>query len=72
MDDRERFLALMHHQDFDHMPVVHWDVWSETHERWIAEGMPEDADIWEFLGAVPRWNFVGGGILDRCTHHQWQ
>jgi len=64
MDDHERFLALMHYQDFDRMPVVHWDVWSETQERWIAEGMPEDADVWEYLGAVPRWSFVGGGILD--------
>ena len=64
MDDRERFVALMHYQDYDRMPIVHWDVWSETHERWVDEGLPEDADIWDFLDAVPRWNFVGGGILE--------
>jgi hypothetical protein len=64
MDDRERFQAIMHYQEYDRMPVVHWDVWSETNQRWIEEGMPEDADVYEFLDTVPRWNFVGSGILE--------
>ena len=63
MTDRERFLAIMNYGAWDRMPVLHWDVWPETRERWIAEGMPRDVDEWDYLCAVRRWHFIGGQLL---------
>lgn len=55
MNPRERFLAIMHYAPFDRLPALHWDVWPETRERWITEGLPENADLFAFFGAEPRW-----------------
>ena len=64
MNDRERFLAIMTYGEWDRMPIVHWDTWPETRERWIAEGMPSDVDTWGYLDAVPRWHIVGAKLLE--------
>jgi uroporphyrinogen decarboxylase len=64
MNERERFLAVMNYGEWDRMPVVHWDTWPETRERWIAEGMPGDVDVWEYLDAVPRWHSISANLQD--------
>lgn len=64
MTDRELFLAIMNYGEFDRLPVVHWDIWPETRERWIAEGMPRDGDEMVYLDVVPRWHFVGARLLE--------
>ncbi len=66
MNYRDLFLTIMNYGEFDQMPVVHWDVWPETRDRWIAEGMPPDVDEREYLGVLPRWNFVGARLLAPC------
>ncbi len=59
MNNRELFNAIMHYEDFDRMPVIHWSVWPETLARWKNEGLPEDieesygAAVNEFLHARP-------------------
>lgn len=62
MNHRELWNEIMHYGDFDRMPVVHWTQWPETKERWIEEGMPEDANVREFLGADPHWVGVGVNV----------
>jgi uroporphyrinogen decarboxylase len=52
---RELWLEIMHYGSFDRMPVIHWQGWNETRERWLGEGMPPDASEHEFLNASPRW-----------------
>ena len=59
MTYRERFHEIMFYGEFDRMPVIHWTGWPETIERWYAEGLPRDADVHKFLGAVPMWRGIG-------------
>jgi hypothetical protein len=48
MNNRERALAILNYQDYDHLPVVHFGFWSETLQKWAAEGhlTAEEADAW--------------------------
>ena len=64
MNYKELFRESMFYGQFDRMPVVHWDVWPETRQRWIAEGMSRGVNEMEYLGAVPRWHFVGARLLE--------
>jgi len=56
---RALWQSIMHYGEFDRMPVIHWCGWPETRERWIAEGLPPDANEHEYFGAVPMWAGVG-------------
>ncbi len=57
---RELFNRIMSYQPFDRMPVVHWDEWHETRERWVREGLPPDADVHAFLDAPFLWQTLIG------------
>jgi uroporphyrinogen decarboxylase len=48
MNNRERVHAILHYQDYDRMPLVHFGYWRETLEKWAAEGhiTPEQAHTW--------------------------
>ena len=48
MNNRERFLAVMHYRDYDHLPVIHFGYWSELLRKWASEGhiTQEEADAW--------------------------
>jgi len=59
MTTRELWQNIMHYGEFDRVPVIHWCGWPETRERWIAEGLPPDANEHEYFGAVPLWAGVG-------------
>ncbi|HUT74635.1 MAG TPA: uroporphyrinogen decarboxylase family protein [Armatimonadota bacterium] len=43
MNGRERFLRTMHHQSVDRAPMIEVGYWAEAQERWLREGMPEEA-----------------------------
>ena len=49
MTARERIGRAIAHQEPDCVPVFD-SPWSATHERWVREGMPADADYREFFG----------------------
>lgn len=45
MTTRERFRALMNFRPVDRLPIVEWaGWWTETLERWRAEGLPPELD----------------------------
>ncbi len=48
MNNRERAMAVLHYQDYDRLPVVHFGFWDETLDKWAAEGhiTQEQADGW--------------------------
>ena len=48
MNDRQRTMAILHYQDYDRLPVVHFGFWHETLEKWAAEGhiSAEEAATW--------------------------
>jgi uroporphyrinogen decarboxylase len=49
MDDRERVLRALHHQEPDRIAL--WDApWETTIERWHAEGMPADVGPHDYFG----------------------
>jgi len=58
MSTRDLWMDIMHYRVFDRMPVIHWDVWSETKTRWIREGMPADADPHAYFDAVPMYAMI--------------
>lgn len=48
MNNRERVRAILHYEDYDKMPVVHFGYWRETLDKWAMEGhiTPEQAASW--------------------------
>ena len=43
MNNRQRMSAILHYQDYDSMPVVHFGYWDETLQKWADEGhIPQD------------------------------
>ncbi|MCX6028882.1 MAG: hypothetical protein NT169_06220 [Chloroflexi bacterium] len=38
MNNRERTLAILNYQTYDRLPIVHFGYWTETLEKWAAEG----------------------------------
>jgi len=48
MTNRERVYAILHYQDYDRMPVVHFGYWRETLQKWADEGYitKEQAENW--------------------------
>ena len=46
MTNRERARAILHYEDYDRMPVVHFGYWDETLEKWRDEGhlTPEEVE----------------------------
>jgi uroporphyrinogen decarboxylase len=62
MTTRELWLSIMHYGEFDRVPVIHWTEWPEARERWIAEGLPPDANEHDYFGAVPMWAGIGANL----------
>jgi len=60
--NRELFNSIMHYDSFDRMPVIHWNGWPETMERWYQEGLPRDADVHAFLDTRPLWFWSGANV----------
>ena len=69
MNNRERVSAILHYEDYDRMPVVHFGYWNETLDKWAqeghiteeqarswADGNPTDAAIAQKLGFDFNWN----------------
>ena len=44
MTQKERFVRTLKFEPVDRAPFMEIAVWAQTRERWIREGMPEDAD----------------------------
>lgn len=38
MNNRQRLKAILHYENYDRMPVVHFGYWDETLEKWCEEG----------------------------------
>jgi len=38
VNNRQRAMAILHYEDYDRMPVVHFGFWDDTLEKWAAEG----------------------------------
>lgn len=71
MNNRERVHAILHYQDFDRLPLVHFGFWYETLEKWAQEGHitweqahtwtdgnPVDVEIGSKLGFDFNWYSV--------------
>jgi hypothetical protein len=69
MNDRQRVKAILHYEDYDRMPVVHFGYWDETLRKWAgeghitheqavnwADGNPTDTEIARKLGFDLNWN----------------
>ena len=53
MNERERFIATMRYRDRDRIPIVNFNFWIETIDRWHEQGLPERLerfDVPEFFG----------------------
>ena len=52
MNDRELFLDILHYEDFDRMPLLHWGGWEETRKRWIGEGLDPEIPENTYFGVT--------------------
>ena len=55
MNDRELFNRIMGHESFDRVPLLWWQPWTETMERWVSEGYPERRDPHKYFGTREFW-----------------
>lgn len=62
MTPRELWNAILHYEDFDRMPVLHWKGWPELYTEWYAQGMPKDVNEHEFFNAIPMSAGVGVNV----------
>jgi len=54
MNHVERFRAVMAFQPADRLPRIEWATWwDKTVERWRSEGVPRDADLFQYFGLDP-------------------
>lgn len=60
MTNQQIWQKIMNYEDFDRVPVLHWDMWPETRTRWLSEGLPDDIDIHDFLNTTPYFTNVSG------------
>ena len=77
MNNRERAMAVLHYQDCDRMPLVHFGWWEETLEKWAAEGhvTTDEARGWADGNDVDRsitarlgFDFNWGTAFGPATH----
>jgi hypothetical protein len=74
MNYRERFNAILHYEDYDTMPVIHFGFWDETLLKWAneghltneealgwADGNGHDFSITKKLGFDSTWMVGAGG-----------
>ena len=49
MTDRERTKRILHYENYDRMPLVHFGFWNETLQLWANQGYikKEIAETWE-------------------------
>ncbi|MBN1436421.1 MAG: hypothetical protein JW936_05050 [Sedimentisphaerales bacterium] len=68
MTNRQRINAILHYQDYDRLPIVHFGFWKETLAKWAQEGHlsqdladnwwdggPADVEISKLLGFDTNW-----------------
>lgn len=55
---RELWNNIMHHREFDRMPVLHWQGWPETYDRWYKEGLPKNVDEHEYFNTDPFHSYL--------------
>ena len=69
MTNKERVRAILHYENYDHMPVVAFGYWQETLDKWHREGhipeelthgiwdnSPNDRKVMEMLGFDFNWS----------------
>jgi len=59
MNDRERTQAILHYEDYDRLPLVHFGFWDETPYKWAAEGhiAQEEAGDWDVVAQKLGFDF---------------
>ncbi len=84
MSSRDRFLAHMSFEPVDRPPLREWGPWTQTRQRWAAEGMPEsgppqfaECDAWHDMGIDfgpwPRYDeSVVAEDEDSVTHYTYK
>ncbi len=54
MNNRQRLNAILHYQNYDRMPVVHFGYWPETLEKWCREGHLRPEEITQVSDSSPQ------------------
>ncbi|MDR1692586.1 MAG: hypothetical protein LBR72_04445 [Oscillospiraceae bacterium] len=62
MTNRERQHAIFHYEAYDRLPAVHFGWWSETLEKWCAEGHLTREEITECYDGTEKDKTVGGKL----------
>ncbi|MBN1813000.1 MAG: hypothetical protein JXA14_14285 [Anaerolineae bacterium] len=59
MNNRERMWAILHYEDTDRLPLVHFGFWDETPYKWAAEGhiTQEEAGDWDVVAEKLGFDF---------------
>jgi len=71
MNERERFLSVMHFEaPDDRLPMVEWGWWwDKTHDRWRREGLPPHLGgegLFDYFGLDHHMVISGGGVSELC------
>ena len=67
MNARERTRAILHFQEADHVPVVHFGYWAELLDKWLAEGHITEEERRGYWDGSPADNALSGRLgFDFC------
>jgi uroporphyrinogen decarboxylase len=53
LNNRERTHAILHYEDYDRLPLVHFGYWRETLDKWAAEGHITEAQAEDWADGNP-------------------
>ncbi len=55
MNDRERYLAIMKHEEVDRYPYYELGAWGQARDRWLEEGLTEDELKGSWFHGIPKF-----------------
>jgi hypothetical protein len=62
MNGRQRSMAILHYQEYDRLPVVHFGFWDETLVKWAEEGHLTHAEARAWSDGNPTDAVIGGRL----------
>ncbi len=62
LTNRERAMAVLNYESYDRLPVVHFGFWTETLEKWAAEGHLSPEELQGVYDGSPAENVIAANL----------
>ena len=69
MNNRERIMAVLNYEKYDRLPVVHFGFWTETLQKWAAEGRISTDEAKNWSDGNPIDAIIGQKLGFDCNYY---